>query len=89
MSLTAPEILLAVAGWLTLTWLAVRAWDATRDWVHIRRLPPPTPPAWLTFPTTPRPTRDTCLVCNGELVGSERAYGTCGHCGGRSLKGTR
>lgn len=88
MNLTTSEILLAVAGWLTLTWLAVRAWDATRDWIQLRRLPPATPPAWFTLPT-PRPPRDHCFVCNGALIGSERAYGTCGHCGGRSLKGTR
>ena len=28
-----------------------------------------------------------CRVCSGVLIGSEKRYGTCGHCGGRSLSG--
>lgn len=34
-------------------------------------------------------TPDTCRVCSGELIGAELAYGTCGHCGGRSLDPNR
>lgn len=26
-----------------------------------------------------------CLVCECELIGTETQFGTCGHCGGRSL----
>ncbi len=29
-----------------------------------------------------------CATCGGDLIGLERAFGTCGHCGGRSLKPT-
>jgi hypothetical protein len=25
-----------------------------------------------------------CAICKGDLIGSERDFGTCGHCGGRS-----
>ena len=28
-----------------------------------------------------------CAKCGGELIGSELAYGTCGHCGGRAKRG--
>lgn len=29
-----------------------------------------------------------CDVCRGELIGTELAFGTCGHCGGRSINPT-
>lgn len=29
-----------------------------------------------------------CDVCRGKLIGKELAYGTCGHCGGRSINPT-
>lgn len=25
-----------------------------------------------------------CRICSGALIRSEKRYGTCGHCGGRS-----
>jgi hypothetical protein len=79
MNLTAPEIILAVAAWVTLTWLAARAWDATRAWLDTRRRELP-PPATMTLD------RVACRICHGRLIGSERAYGTCGHCGGRHTR---
>lgn len=27
----------------------------------------------------------TCAGCNGQLIGSEIPYGTCGHCGNRGV----
>lgn len=77
MTLTTPEIILAVAAWATLTWLAARAWDATRAWLTTRggELPPA-----MTLD------RVACRICHGRLIGSERAYGTCGHCGGRHTR---
>lgn len=30
-----------------------------------------------------------CSTCNGRLIGREIAFGTCGHCGGRSITPTR
>ena len=31
------------------------------------------------------PDQGECRVCRGQLVGSEREYGTCGQCGGRAV----
>ena len=28
----------------------------------------------------------TCRLCQGTLIGTELEYGTCGHCGGRSVR---
>ena len=41
---------------------------------------------WTGKDTTMPDTTKTCAVCGGELIGSELAYGTCGHCGGRALR---
>ena len=30
-----------------------------------------------------------CRVCSGVLIGTEKQYGTCGHCGGRSVRPKR
>lgn len=34
-------------------------------------------------------TLDQCATCKGELGATEIAFGTCGHCGGRSLDPNR
>lgn len=34
-------------------------------------------------------TTQHCATCGGELIGAETGFGTCGHCGGRSLNPNR
>jgi hypothetical protein len=34
-------------------------------------------------------TLDRCANCRGPLIGTEIRFGTCGHCGGRSLNPRR
>lgn len=28
---------------------------------------------------------ETCRICGGDLIGTEKFYGTCGHCGRRGV----
>lgn len=34
----------------------------------------------------PSTTTETCSKCGGVLIGAEPKFGTCGHCGGRSIR---
>lgn len=44
--------------------------------------PPPDLVAELARLSAPRPV-DVCGLCGGDLIRTERLYGTCGHCGDR------
>lgn len=78
MELTFIEAILAILSWVALSALALHAWEATAQWWRLRQANPP-----LNLP--PAGSHDRCLLCGGQLIGSERFHGTCGHCGQRSL----